>query len=93
MNTHTIILLSYICLINCIAFIAFAVDKQRAIRSKRRIPERTLFMLMWLGGGFGSLLGMLFAHHKTKKAIFWISSILSCLVFVVIWYLLFKAVA
>ncbi|MBQ2582083.1 MAG: DUF1294 domain-containing protein, partial [Ruminococcus sp.] len=32
-----------------------------------RIPEITLIMFAAIGGGIGSLVGMFFWHHKTKK--------------------------
>jgi uncharacterized membrane protein YsdA (DUF1294 family) len=42
-------------------------DKKKAIKKKERIPEMTLFTLSFMGGGLGTLLGMLIFHHKTKK--------------------------
>ncbi len=43
-------------------------DKERAPR--RRIPEKTLFVLAILGGSIGAMAGMAVFHHKTRKAIF-----------------------
>jgi len=42
------------------------IDKQKAKRKAWRIPERTLILIAFLGGGPGSLLGMYTFHHKTK---------------------------
>ena len=40
------------------------------ILNERRIPEKTLFMLVALGGGIGGIAGMYIFRHKTKKARF-----------------------
>ena len=34
------------------------------------LPERTLFMLVAIGGGIGGIAGMYVFRHKTKKARF-----------------------
>ena len=57
----------YIVLINLLSFLLFGIDKYLAIKKKRRISEKTLILMMYIGGIVGSLLGMLFFHHKTKK--------------------------
>ncbi len=54
-------------LINIGGFIAYAADKSFARCGKSRIPERDLILLAALGGGLGSLLGMILCHHKTRK--------------------------
>ena len=33
-------------------------DKRKAKKGKRRIPEKTLFILVGLGGGIGGILGI-----------------------------------
>ena len=55
-----------------IAFIAFTWDKLRAARGASRVSEATLLGISVLGGALGGLAAMLFAHHKTKRALFWI---------------------
>ena len=60
----------YLILINIIAFLAMYIDKRKAKKSKRRIPEKTLFILVGLGGGIGGILGMYLFRHKTKKTRF-----------------------
>lgn len=47
-------------------------DKQRAIKSKWRIKENTLFLTALLGGMIGYYLGMKFFHHKTTKTKFYV---------------------
>lgn len=43
------------------------LDKQKAKKGKWRIPEKTIFIVTALGGGFGTITGMYVFHHKTKK--------------------------
>ena len=57
----------YLLIVNAIAFIAFGIDKYKAIKGKWRVPEATLIGTAVIGGGAGALLGMLVWHHKTKK--------------------------
>ncbi len=60
----------YLVAINFLSFVMFGVDKSYAKCNKRRIPERTLFTLAYLGGGLGCLAGMYCWHHKTKHRSF-----------------------
>jgi len=59
--------LIYLLLINLFGFILALSDKNRAIKKKQRIRERTLLGFAVLGGGVGLLLAMLIANHKTRK--------------------------
>lgn len=56
----------YLLIINIIAFITIYIDKQKAIKHKWRIKESTLFLLSFMGGSIGTLLGMYNFRHKTK---------------------------
>lgn len=49
-----------------IAFALMGIDKSKARRGARRIPEKTLFLFTLLGGGIGGTLGMYLFHHKTR---------------------------
>lgn len=60
----------YLVAINIIALLAMYIDKRKAKKGKRRISEKTLFTLVFLGGGIGGILGMYTFRHKTKKARF-----------------------
>lgn len=53
-------------LVNTVVFVAFAIDKRRATRAQRRIPERSLHMLTVIGalGALGAMFGL---RHKTRK--------------------------
>src|SRR5205807_9850319 len=53
---------------NGVTFAVFAYDKDCAIHGARRIPERTLYLLMALGGSPAGWLAMLSLHHKNRKA-------------------------
>lgn len=59
-------ILIYAFIINLIAYAAMGIDKRRAVKNKRRIPEKTLFMFVLLGGGIGGTAAMYVFRHKTK---------------------------
>lgn len=61
------VLFWYVLLINGIAFAVTAADKWCAVHGKRRVPEKTLFLLAGSGGSFGVLLAMYLTRHKTQK--------------------------
>ncbi len=56
----------YLVIINICAYVAMYTDKKRAQKNLYRIPERTLFMLVIVGGSIGGILGMQQFRHKTK---------------------------
>lgn len=43
--------------INIIAFVLFGIDKERALRERRRLPEAYLLWLALLGGAAGVIAG------------------------------------
>ena len=49
-----------------ISFALMGIDKSKARRGARRIPEKTLFLFTLSGGGIGGTLGMYMFHHKTR---------------------------
>ena len=51
---------------NIVTFFMMRLDKQKAIKGKRRISERTLFSVSFALGGIGIYLGMFIFRHKTK---------------------------
>ena len=59
-------LLLLLAVVNLAAFCAMGIDKRRARRRQWRIPEKTLFALVLLGGGIGGTMGMYVFRHKTK---------------------------
>jgi uncharacterized membrane protein YsdA (DUF1294 family) len=60
------ILLIYLVVANTIAFTMYGIDKQRAIKEKWRISEKTLLLIGAIGGSVGAFLGMQMFNHKTK---------------------------
>ena len=65
-----IIIISYLVVINLIAFILYGIDKKRAIRNEHRIRESVLLWIARLGGAIGSWLGIKIFRHKTKHTKF-----------------------
>lgn len=63
-------LISYVVIINIIAFIVMGIDKRKAKKRAWRIPEATLFILAGVGGSIGSIVGMYLFRHKTKHRSF-----------------------
>lgn len=53
-------------LMSLITFCLYAADKRKAKKGAWRIPERTLLLMAFLGGGLGALLGMKLLRHKTQ---------------------------
>ena len=56
----------YLLAVNLAAFLMMGLDKRRARRERWRIPEKTLFLPVVLGGALGGMLGMRTFRHKTK---------------------------
>ena len=59
-------LLIVLLVMNLIAFALMGIDKRKAKKGARRIPEKTLFLFTALFGGLGGTLGMYRFRHKTK---------------------------
>lgn len=64
------ILVIWLVIINFELFLTMAIDKSKAKRSKRRVPEATLFLMALLGGSIGGIAGMYCFRHKTKHMSF-----------------------
>ena len=56
----------YLIFINIISFLTIFIDKKKAIKRKWRIKESTLFLLSFIGGSLGVILGIYSFRHKTK---------------------------
>ena len=65
-NTLLITIGIAVVIINAASFWLMRYDKQCARQNKRRVPERTLFLVTGLFGGLGGVLGMWLCRHKTK---------------------------
>ena len=69
LTTKQIVVISYaayLVLLSLITFIAYGVDKKKAIKGKYRTKEKTLLSLSFFGGAFGGYPAMLIFRHKTK---------------------------
>lgn len=63
-------LISYVVIMNIVAFVAMGIDKWKAKKRAWRIPEATLFILAGVGGSIGAIAGMYTFRHKTKHRSF-----------------------
>lgn len=63
----SVIIAAYFLIINIIGFALAYSDKKKAINEKRRIPEKTLFFVSFIGGSAGILIGLKKFRHKTKQ--------------------------
>ena len=72
--------LSVVAIMSLVCFIAYGVDKRQAVNGRRRVSERTLHLLAFLGGWPGALLGQQHFRHKTQKVtfrlVFWLVVVL-----------------
>ena len=83
-------LLGYLAAVNLLAFTVYGADKRRAKKDKRRVPEKTLFLLAIIGGSVGAWAGMYTFRHKTKhlKFVLGIPAILIAQICVLAWLIL-----
>jgi uncharacterized membrane protein YsdA (DUF1294 family) len=78
------IISGYLLLMSLIGIIIMGIDKRRSIRKAWRVPEKTLLLVAFLGGGIGSFLGMYAFRHKTKHIKFVISLPLTAALYIFI---------
>ena len=62
--------ITYIIIINAVAFCVSCFDKSAAVHNRRRIPEKTLFLLAAIGGSVGIYASMFLFRHKTRHVSF-----------------------
>jgi len=71
MNVHNIVsaafsyFLFYIAAINIYGLFIMGIDKWKSKNRGRRVPEKVLFTVAFIGGAFGVYTGMKLFHHKT----------------------------
>lgn len=65
----------YYLILTTITILVWGFDKFRAKFHQWRVPEKTLYALILLGGGIGALAGMVVFRHKTRKPQFKIAAI------------------
>ena len=80
----------YLLTINLIGILAMLIDKKKAIKGSWRIPEKTLLIIALLGGSVGTMIGMYWFRHKTKKLKFTLgfSTILIAEIIVITYFLI-----
>lgn len=81
------ILLYYIFVINLYGILIMYYDKRKSIKKQWRTPESKLFLISFILGSLGVLLGMYLFRHKTKHMKFTLGI---PLIFVIQLYLLSK---
>lgn len=60
-------ILIYLVIINILGFLIMFIDKRKAEKGRWRIPEKTLFIVAFIGGSIGTIAGMYTFRHKTQK--------------------------
>lgn len=63
-------LIIYLAIINALSFLFMRSDKRKAVKKRRRIPERVLLTLCALGGSLGGYTAMRLYRHKTRRPTF-----------------------
>ena len=78
----------YVLILNLIGLLIMFEDKRRARKHLYRIPEKTLFMVSFIGGSIGTWMGMYLFHHKTRHWYFVVGMPLILMIQVagIIWY-------
>ncbi len=91
MSIRTVVIIVLLVIANVNAFLIMAYDKKRAREGKWRVPEKKLFLVAGLFGGFGATLGMVVMDHKTKHWYFVLFFPLMMILQAVILFLFFRA--
>ncbi len=73
----------YFLIINLFSFFVYGIDKFFALCKRRRIKESLLLTLSFIGGFFGSILGMIIFRHKIRKKYFWYFNILCLSIYLI----------
>jgi len=87
MTTVTLYLIVLV-IMSFFTFLIWGWDKNAAINGRWRVPERTLLVMVFLGGAAGGALGMFTFRHKTRKPQFrlalWAAGILQLVLFILL---------
>lgn len=71
-SSYEKLIITFIISINLVSFLIYGLDKLKAKTDRWRIPEFNLLLLGLLGGGIGSIIGMVIFKHKLSKKKFFI---------------------
>jgi len=73
-----ILIATFYVVVSVLAYVTYAIDKQAAIKQRRRVSEKSLHLLGLLGGWPGGLFAQQRLRHKTQKTafqvIFWLTA-------------------
>lgn len=76
--------------LSLINLVVYAWDKYAARKQYRRIPEKHLYLLAFLGGWPGAVVAQQWLRHKTFKPAFrkrfWLAVVGNCAVFLMLLY-------
>ena len=61
------LLFVYLLIITAAGLLFMRADKENARDKMKRIPEKTLLLLAFVGGSIGVFLGMLLFRHKIRR--------------------------
>jgi uncharacterized membrane protein YsdA (DUF1294 family) len=76
-------------LMSLITFTVYGLDKSRARKGGRRVPEKNLHWLAILGGFPGGWAGRAAFRHKTRKTSFTLVLLLATVIHLAVIYFLF----
>ena len=76
----------YLLVISIVAAITFAIDKRRARKQLRRVPENVLHAMELLGGVFIIIPMMYLIRHKNRKKSYFLITYLILVVWLVALY-------
>ncbi|MDU4732436.1 DUF1294 domain-containing protein [Finegoldia magna] len=82
----------YFLIINLITFLAFLIDKRKAVHNKYRIAENVLIFLCIIGGFIGALNSMVIFKHKLYKKKFTITIPLISLIYLILFVLISRGI-
>lgn len=80
----------YLLAVNLLGFVLMGADKAKARKRAWRIPEMTLFLVAFIGGAVGSILGMQVFRHKTQHKSFTVGMPLILVLHILIGLFLWK---
>ena len=75
---------------NLIVFWVYGLDKGKAGKGSRRISEKTLLLMTYVGGGLGAWAGGTYFRHKTQKKDFQLAWAVGVLIDALLIYWIWK---
>ena len=86
--TLKLVLLSVLLVWNLVVLLVYGLDKQKAIRHKRRISEKALLLQTLIFGGIGAFIGGRLFRHKINKWYFKLCWLIGIVMDVLLLYLI-----